>query len=184
MLQDPELKEQIKAALKPFGRELKCTEGYEAYYCAYDDLTHTEDARKVRSQFEQMRDLIAPVTAFITSIMRAEGCDVALFPGDTLKYSNILYQISKEPAFQADLKRVSAHRLFSTTKREPDIKDRLQAMFDGMIKEGYIKLTNAETKIYTVTGKMAHYHQCIAYICDHEDIEPDEEPDAQVGLSL
>lgn len=184
MLQDEDLRTQVVSALKPFGRTLKSTKGYESYFCAYEDISHADDARKVRSQFEQMRDVISPVTAFVTAIMRADGRDVAIFPGDILKFSNILVQISNEPAFQTDLKRIGSYRLFATAKREPDIKDRLQAMFDGMAKEGFIKLSNAETKIYTVTGKMAHYHECIAYICEHEDIEPDEESKDQEELRL
>ena len=177
----------VRKSLLPFGLDLKVTDGYESYYCVYKTIDSARDARKLRSQFEKIRDTIAPVVEFITLIMRAENKDLALMPGDSIKFALLLNTITESPGLQTELKRIGKQqRLFASGKSNPDLKDRLQSLLDGMVKEKYLSLSNSEARVYSVTGKMSYFHQCLAFICEHEEIEYDTgaEAESQEGFAF
>ena len=87
-LQDEATRSKVNETLAELGRHLCHTEHYEVYYCTYSDLSQVQDAKRVRNQFETIRDQIAPVLSFITLQMRAEGRDAVLISGDTVKFQD------------------------------------------------------------------------------------------------
>jgi hypothetical protein len=181
MLNDEAFKKQIITALEPFDKILKTTEEEgevsNAYYCAYKEIDNIKDIRKIKSQFEKIRSTIAPVIDFITLVIRVEGRDSSLMPGNVLKHSSLLEMISHNQTFQADLKRMVRHKLFIPSKKNPDLNERLISLLDGMVKEKLIILSNTEARIYTVTGKIIFFYKCISFICEHEEIPVDDKED-------
>lgn len=188
LLQNTEFQAAVNQALKPFDKVLQKVNEHgtesDTFYCSYSDMENTRDMRRVRSQFEKMRDVINPIVDFITLVLRVEERDATLFSGERLHYSELLHKISDNSTFQSELKRLAKHRLFSTQKKNPDVGDRLIALFEGMIKEGYLKLENSETKVYTVTGKMEYFYQCIHFICEYEAIPIEMGEDTSQGVMI
>ena len=175
---------KIDSALAPYGRKL--VQKDDLYYSSYANCDRKADRTAMREQLRIIRDSVAPIIDFITLIIRAEGRNETLRPTDTIKLPDLLKKISDETAYQKDLDRLSAHKGFNTHKLAPNIMDRLKKVFEGLHNMGYLSLSNAEAQIYTVTGRIEHFYEVLAFIAEHEDIPLDGEEDqpAQEGLDV
>ncbi len=183
-LQNEEAQININSTLSSLGRELRQTENNEAYYSAYDDLSNSKDTRYIQSQFEILRNQIAPVTSFLTLIMRVDNRDSILIPGDTLKFHDLLSRIEEEPAYHLDLKHIQRYELFKKLRTKTNNQDRLKATLETMEKKGYLSLVNSQSAIYQATGKIEYFYSCIEFIRDHEQIPLQDETDDQKDLSF
>ena len=173
---------EINTVLVPLGRKLHWTEEKETFYCVYDDLSNSNDATQIRKQFEQLRYQIAPVIDFLTLVMKAEGKGEILIPNDILQFHELLSHIESEPAYSMDLKRIGRYELFKKTTKKNNNQDRLKEILETMRKEGYMELTNADSAIYQVTGKIEYFYNCVEFIRDHEQVPLQEESDEQKDL--
>ena len=183
-LQDEATRSKVNETLAELGRHLCHTEHYEVYYCTYSDLSQVQDAKRVRNQFETIRDQIAPVLSFITLQMRAEGRDAVLISGDTVKFHDLLSSIEQEQAHLNDLKQLGRYELFKKIRSKTASQERLITVLETLEKEGYIVLTNNESSIYQVSGKIEYFYSCLDFIRDHEQIPLEEEDEVQRGLEL
>lgn len=178
------LLEQAQSALMPFGRTI--VQKNDLYYSSYLDGNNRQDLSAMREQLRLTRDSIAPIVHFITLVIRTEGRSQTLCPGDVIKLPTLLNSISDEAAYQHELERLSAHKGFGSHKSEPNIADRLIKVFEGLVKKGYLALSNPEAQIYTVTGSIEHFYEVLAFIAEYEQIPLDNEEDqpSQGGLDI
>ena len=183
-LQGESIRSKVNEILTELGRRLCHTEHYEVYYCAYTDLSQAQDAKRVRNQFETIRDQIAPVLSFITLQMRSEGRDAVLISGDTVKFHDLLSSIEQEQAHLNDLKQLGRYELFKKIRSKTTSQERLITVLETLEKEGYIVLTNNESSIFQVSGKIEYFYSCLDFIRDHEQIPLEEEDEVQRGLEL
>lgn len=183
-LQDEAIRSEVNDILTALGRHLCHTDHYEVYYCAYSDLSHAQDAKRVRNQFETIRDQVAPVLSFITLQMRTEGRDAVLISNDTVRFHDLLSSIEQEQAHINDLKQLGRYELFKKIRSKTTSQERLTTVLETLEKEGYIVLTNKESSIYQVSGKVEYFYSCLDFIRDHEQIPLEEEDNTQRGLEL
>lgn len=183
-LQDEATRFKVSETLAELGRHLCHTEHYEVYYCAYTNLSQTQDAKKVRNQFETIRDQIAPVLSFITLQMKVEGRDAVLVSGDTIKFHDLLSSIEQEQTYLNDLKQLGRYELFKRMLGKTATQERLTIILEILGKEGYLVLTNNESSIYQVSGKIEYFYSCLDFIRDHEQIPLEEEDEGQRGLEI
>lgn len=181
-LQNEETLTKVNGTLNSLGKELRSTDNKETYYCAYIDVAHPKDARQIQTQFEQLRNQIAPVVHFLTLIMRVEQHDSILMAGDTLRFHDLLSHIEIEPAYLTDLKYIGRYELFKKIRNKNNNQERLKAILETMEKEGYLFLTNAPSMIYQATGKIEYFYRCIEFISDYEQIPLQDETDEQKDL--
>lgn len=183
-LQDEAIRLRVNKTLGELGRHLCHTEHYEVYYCAYTNLSQTQDANRVRNQFENIRDQMAPVLSFITLQMKAEGRDAVLILGDTIKFHDLLFSIEQEQTYINDLKQLGRYELFKRILGKTATQERLTIILEVLVKEGYLVLTNNESSIYQVSGKIEYFYTCLDFIRDHEQIPLEEEDEGQRGLEF
>ncbi|WP_067516748.1 condensin complex protein MksE [Endozoicomonas ascidiicola] len=178
------LASQVESALAPYGRKL--VQKDDLYYCSYANGDQRTDRAAMREQFRVIRDSVAPIIDFITLVIRAEGRGETLRPTDTIKLPDLLKKISDEAAYQKELDRLSAHKGFNSHKASPNMMDRLNKIFEGLQGMGYLSLSNGEAQIYTVTGRIEHFYEVLAFIAEHEEIPLDGEEDQprQGGLEV
>ncbi len=183
-LKNDENKLTINSTLHALGRELRSTENDDTFYCAYSNIDNPKDGRLIQSQFEQLRDQIAPVVEFLTFVMRVSNSDSVLIPGDTLRFHDLLSYIEAESAHLADLSQISRYELFKKVRTKSNNQDRLKAVLEVMEKEGYVYLINKESTIYQVTGKIEYFYSSIEFIRDYEQIPLQDETDEQKEISF
>ncbi len=183
-LQDEEVQQKVNAVLEPLGKRLGQTDSGESYYCAYHDLSNLKDARSIQSQFERLRDQIAPVVYFLTLLMRIENRDSVLIPGEIIRFHDLLSRIEEEPAYLSELQQMGRYELFKRVRQTSNTNARLMVVLETMQKEGYIVLTNSESSIYQVTGKIEHFYACLEFIQEYEQIPLEDENDEQQDLNL
>ena len=183
-LQDEAIRLRVNETLGELGRQLCHTDHYEVYYCAYTNLSQSQDANRVRNQFEIIRDQMAPVLNFITLQMKVEGRDAVLILGDTIKFHDLLFSIEQEQTYLNDLKQLGRYELFKRILGKTATQERLTIILDVLVKEGYLVLTNNESSIYQVSGKIEYFYSCLDFIRDHEQIPLEEEDEGQRGLEF
>ncbi|MCO6414065.1 MAG: hypothetical protein J5I92_15105 [Thiogranum sp.] len=183
-LEKPETQNAVEAVLEPLGRRLARVEEDGAFYCAYRQLDDKKDARAVRAQFEKLRDQIAPVVELFTLLMRSEGRDAVWVPGEALRFSGLLERIEQESAYQGQLRQLGRHELFKRLRNQSKTADRLTSVLEAMEKEGYLVLSNHESGIYQVTGKIEYFYTTLEFIQEFEQIPLEDEDRPQQELTL
>ncbi len=183
-LQNEDVQQKVNSVLEPLGKKLSQTDAGESYFCAYSDLSDSKDSRSIQSQFERLRDQIAPVVHFLTLLMRIENRDSVLIPGETIRFHDLLTHIEEEPAYLNELQQVGRYELFKRVRPLNNTNARLMATLEAIQKEGYIALTNSESKIYQVTGKIEYFYACLEFIQEYEQIPLEDESGEQQDLNL
>lgn len=183
-LNDKDVQQKVNSVLEALGKNLGQTDGAESYYCAYHDLSNVKDSRSIQSQFEKLRDQIAPVVHFLTLLMRIENRDSVLISGEIIRFHDLLSCIEEEPAYLNELQKMGRYELFKKVSKSNNTNARLTATLEAIQKEGYIVLTNPESTIYQVSGKIEYFYACLEFIQEYEQIPLEDEDNEQQDLNL
>jgi hypothetical protein len=168
-LTKPENLSKVNAALNPFDREIKHSKDDELFYVAPTSLSHKEDANELKTKFESIRDKIYLIVSFIELTIKGKQSSGALQPGQTLRYSSLLDEISKHEHLKDAL--IKTVRLISSKKASTDPKEQLELVFKDLVGAGILVVADRTSGIYQTTGMIAYIYKLIQKINDYEEVE-------------
>lgn len=167
----------VNAALKPFGRKLCRVSGDGAFFIDSIDNANVKDLVERRKQFEHIRDNLEPIVEFFVFISRVKPSLGIMTAGQTLRFSEILNLLTENELHSKQLTYLVSLKMFRTSKQAS--VDRLQLVFDRMVKEGLLAEKNASDMVYQVTGKYAYVHHVMQFILDRENISMGDSSEEQ-----
>lgn len=172
----------INQAFEPFRRRLAHTEGGGSYYLTFMDVNAPEARESIRKNFEDYRDELDPMVSFLTLLAQSNEKIGVLTTGQQFSLSTLLGPIEQAPIHVERLDRLVSRGLFKTSRT--GTADRLQSVLGTMVKLGFLHKPGRDNLVYTVTGKMDHFHQCMRFIMDNEQVPIDESEEEQQEMSL
>ncbi|MDG4868014.1 hypothetical protein P8631_08380, partial [Guyparkeria sp. 1SP6A2] len=153
-------------------------QGHHLGLHTYQSAERYEDRGQIRQQFRDLLDEIEPIVRFLTLVMQSTALDSVLGPGDQLPFHQLLGGIEEESAHRERLQDLARSRVFSRVGKKGNTKDRLEAVLDILVQRGYLVVSNQESSLYTVTGKIEHFYRTLEFLHEHGSIPLIEEGDA------
>jgi hypothetical protein len=152
-----------------------------AFFAAYRQID-AGARRDIQRIFQQFRVELQPVVEWLEMMMACLHRDTALSPGDTLSFGALLQVIESNQALADRLQTFSRFKDFVCT--DDAVKSRLEKLLKTLDQWGYLHLSNRDTLIYQVTGKLDYFYQALQFIKEHEQlpIAQDEDDVAQESL--
>jgi hypothetical protein len=180
-LQQSENAQQVDEFLSRLQYRLSKTQNGLAFYAAYRQID-AGARRDIQRVFQQFRVELQPVVEWLDMMMACLHRDTALSPGDTLSFGALLQVIESNQALADRLQTFGRFKDFVCT--DDAIKSRLEKLLKTLDQWGYLHLSNRDTLIYQVTGKLDYFYQALQFIKEHEQlpITQDEDDVAQESL--
>lgn len=171
--------------LRQLGRRLRSTQDGSAYYAALENFESIERKASLRLQFAETINYLEPVCRWLSLQMSASQRDASLEPGDVVRQGELLTAIERTPALGDELFRMTRAGLFKTTRE--GTSEQLNAVFNGLEKEGYLVSGGGKSKTFVATGKWSYLYEVLEFIHTHEEVGLDldagaEEQGAQQDL--
>jgi len=173
-LQQPEHAEQVDAFLSHLHYRLSKTQNGLAFYAAYRQID-AGARRDIQRLFQQFRLELQPVVEWLDMMMACMQRDTALSPGDTLSFAALLQVTENNQALADRLQTFNRFKDFACA--DDAVKARLEKLLKTLQQWGYLHLSNRDTLIYQVTGKMDYFYQALQFIKEHEQLPIDHEDD-------
>lgn len=121
-----------------------------------------EDKAKVVKAFYETLTQIKPIVDLLILLSFQDDGDV-LYLGKTLKYDELLLSLNQNKEFEIRLQELMQGTSYFGKPNDVQIDGLLKRMKDDEL----IILTNAQQKIYQVTGKIIYINRIIAFISDN-----------------
>jgi hypothetical protein len=167
----------VNEALTPFERKVCTLENGGAFYL---DTTDNANSRK---QFEKIRDDLQPFVEFFVYISRVKPNIGILSSGQTIRFSEILSLVTDNDLNAKHLNQLLSFKAFKTSKQSTS--EKLQVIFDRLVKEGLLITKNKGEMLYQVTGKYDYIQHVMQFIIDRENIATDDSSDdEQIGFAI
>lgn len=180
-LQQTDNAQQVDEFLSRLQYRLSKTQNGLAYFAAYRQID--ADARRdIQRMFQQFRVELQPVVEWLEMMMACLHRDTALSPGDTLSFGSLLQVIESNQALVERLQTFGRFKDFVCT--DDAVKSRLEKLLKTLDKWGYLHLSNRDTLIYQVTGKLDYFYQALQFIKEHEQLPMTQNEDDVTQESL
>lgn len=180
-LQQTDNAQQVDEFLSRLQYRLSKTQNGLAYFAAYRQID--ADARRdIQRMFQQFRVELQPVVEWLEMMMACLHRDTALSPGDTLSFGSLLQVIESNQALVDRLQTFGRFKDFVCT--DDAVKSRLEKLLKTLDKWGYLHLSNRDTLIYQVTGKLDYFYQALQFIKEHEQLPMTQNEDDVTQESL
>lgn len=180
-LQQTDNAQQVDEFLSRLQYRLSKTQNGLAYFAAYRQID--ADARRdIQRMFQQFRVELQPVVEWLEMMMACLHRDTALSPGDTLSFGSLLQVIESNQALEDRLRTFGRFKDFVCT--DDAVKSRLEKLLKTLDKWGYLHLSNRDTLIYQVTGKLDYFYQALQFIKEHEQLPMTQNEDDVTQESL
>lgn len=180
-LRHAENAQQVDEFLIKLQYRLSKTQNGLAYYAAYRQID-AGARRDIQRIFQQFRVELLPVVEWLEMMMACLQRDTALSPGDTLSFGALLQVIESNQALADRLKTFGRFKDFVCT--DDAVKSRLEKLLKTLDQWGYLHLSNRDTLIYQVTGKLDYFYQTLQFIKEHEQLPIAQDEDEMVQESL
>jgi hypothetical protein len=180
-LQQTDNAQQVDEFLSRLQYRLSKTQNGLAFYAAYRQID-TNARREIQRIFQQFRMELQPVVEWLDMMMACLHQDTALSPGDTLSFGALLQVIESNQALADRLQTFARYKDFVCT--DDAIKSRLEKLLKTLDQWGYLHLSNRDTLIYQVTGKLDYFYQALQFIKEHEQLPIEQEEDDITQESL
>jgi hypothetical protein len=178
-LETPEGEVAVNKALKPFGRALCRVDGTGAFFIDAIDNGNNKDLSERRKQFEKIRDDLEPIVEFFVFISRVKPEIGMMSAGHTMRFSQVLNVVTESESSVRQLNQLMTFKIFKTSKQ--GTLEKLQVVFERMVKEGLLISKNADELVYQVTGKYDYVQAVMQFIIDRESIVIEEENNEEQG---
>jgi hypothetical protein len=173
----------VDEALKPFGRKVCSLENGGAFYIDTTDNVNPTDTSQRRKQFEKIRDELQPIVEFFVYISRVKPSVGILTSGQIIRFSEILSLVTDNDLNTKHLAQLLSFKMFKTSKQTTS--EKLQVIFERLVKEGLLVSKNRSEMLYQVTGKYDYVQDIMQFIIDRENIVIDDHKDAeQTGFAI
>jgi hypothetical protein len=173
----------VNHALSPFDRKVSLLENGGAFFIDTTDNTNNNDNSQRRRQFEKIRDDLQPFVEFFVYISRVKPSAGILSSGQTIRFSEILSLVTDNDLNTKHLSQLLSFKMFKTSKQATS--EKLQVIFERLVKEGLLINKNKSEMLYQVTGKYDYIQHVMQFIIDRENIVIDEGKDeAQKGFVI
>ena len=174
---------KVNQALAPFERKVCTLENGGAFYLDTTDNTNTVDNAQRRKQFEKIRDDLQPFVEFFVYISRVKPNMGILSSGQTIRFSEILSLVTDNDLNAKHLNQLLSFKIFKTSKQSTS--EKLEVVFDRLVKDGLLISKNKAEMLYQVTGKYDYIQHVMQFIIDRENIATeDSNDDEQIGFAI
>lgn len=180
-LQQTDNVQQVDEFLHRLQYRLSKTQNGLAFYAAYRKID-AGARRDIQRNFQQFRVELQPVVEWLEMMMACLHHDTALSPGDTLSFGALLQIIESNQALADRLQTFSRFKDFVSS--DDAVKSRLEKLLRTLSQWGYLHLSNRDTLIYQVTGKLDYFYQALQFINEHEQLPITQAEDDVVQESL
>ena len=173
-LSNDDNQQTVRQWLKPINLELVSTPQGSAWYAAWVDLN--SQPNEITKVFREVVLDIKPLIQFLNLLMSANHHDVALSPGDVVRFHELLTSINEQPALREELKGIA---LFWKSNRD-SVDGQLGVVLSRMVDTGLIFESNRDQKIYKATGKLEWFYELLDFYAEQHQIvelEPELEPE-------
>ena len=178
-LSKPENFNQMNQNLKPFGAKL-VSFGDKTVFAALNEQLSEEDKKKVIKQFDEIHHNIRPIIDILTALAVADD-GLMLSSGYVIKQAALVMSANNNRDFEHRLKIAAEH---TKSQHKPN-DEKIESLLQKLQKDGLLRLTEPDKKIYQVTGKIDYVMQIIEVIdANYLPQLPDEEVAEQQGLGL
>jgi hypothetical protein len=142
-----------------------------AYFAAAADID-VEGKKIARKRFGELKNILRPMVSFLEMVMRLEGDDDAVSPGQKLDLNRTMAKIAANPGIGEQLRQIASDTNIST--RDGSDRERLNKIVKRFRDEGYLQLVNPESEIYVFTGRIEWLMEAIEYLMLHDQISDDD----------
>lgn len=183
-LQDITLRQSIDEWLGQLDMRLACIGEEGAFFMAPAQLgaAHTQ---KVKDTLARFRDVYDPSIKMLMMILQAnEGFTAS--PGEFVQLAELEQAVNETSTLEMELRRL--HGVISGVSQKHTNREFLKKMLEHLRSEGLLILSNPQSEVYQVTGKIDHLHSVLAFISEHalghEESDEDQAPDMIDSLNL
>lgn len=176
-------REDIDQLLNRMSRKLVTTSDKCAFYSVYTAVTSPERRQDIKGQFKETINSLEPFLRWVKLVMSALQKDITIQPGDIIRQGELLSAIEITEALKDDLARITAGGVFDT--RKTGVKDRLNSVFNELVKREYLVKQSSAGTLYIATGKWSYLYEVLEFIHTHEDLGSDDDQlDEQQEFSI
>jgi len=101
----------------------------------------------------------------------------------TIRFSEILSLVTENDLNAKHLNQLLSFKIFKTSKQSTS--EKLQVVFDRLVKDGLLISKNKAEMLYQVTGKYDYIQHVMQFIIDRENIATeDSNDDEQIGFAI
>ena len=174
-LQSEPLRQSINEWLGEIDRRLARIGDDGAFFMAPSQLGVSEN-QKVREMLTRFRDVYEPAIKMLLMILQAkEGFTAS--PGDYVQLAELEQAVNETSTLELELRRL--HGVISGVSQKHTNREFLKKMLEHLRSEGLLIISNQQSEVYQVTGKIDHLHSILGFI--EENALRLEEPDSPSG---
>lgn len=162
--------QEVQKYLAKIGLDLQQTEQKSAFYVVYQQLDEA-NRKATKDEFTLIKQQLRPLVQFMALLLRVTNNEEVLATGAFIKKHQLMAKIDDNHDLSLQLTDI-ANQFSQLDKTTSGRLDRLLKLLE---KHGYLKLKNAETETYYMTGKIEYLQQVIDYLMEHEGIVEVEE---------
>lgn len=159
---------QAEDYLAKIGRGLARTRDSNALYAVYSDITEDEARKAIRGGFERLTGNWEMIMRWLALARHGNPNGHPVFPGDTVRESDLLAAIEQSSSLQEDLDKIATSIGLKSKSREP--RQRLAGLFDRFVKDGYLIKVGVGGSIYRATGRWSILYDQLEFVAQQEGI--------------
>jgi hypothetical protein len=172
-MRNPEFADQVKDALRPFGRDLGILgdeSSPDTFFARYESLDEPRDRAQLSADLVKLRDQIKPMLEFIRLFNQSGRRDGCLAPGEEISFANLLEAIEGHITYRDQLRDLAGHAFFKKISSGKDNKDRLGKALECLADAGYLIKQGLDSSNYLVTGKMNYIYLALDWLAQAYEI--------------
>ncbi|KPY92323.1 Uncharacterized protein ALO43_03458 [Pseudomonas tremae] len=157
--------------LRRINIRLTQTRSGSAFFAAASEID-SEGKKIARRRFGELKNSLRPMVSFLEMVMRLEGDDDAVSPGQKLDLNRTMAKIAANAGIGEQLRQIASDTNIST--RDGSDRERLNKIVKRFRDDGYLQLVNPESEIYVFTGRIEWLMEAIEYLMLHDQISDDD----------
>jgi hypothetical protein len=157
--------------LRRINIRLTQTRSGSAFFAAASEIDG-EGKKIARRRFGELKNTLRPMVSFLEMVMRLEGDDDAVSPGQKLDLNRTMAKIAANPGIGEQLRQIASDTNIST--RDGSDRERLNKIVKRFRDDSYLQLVNPESEIYVFTGRIEWLMEAIEYLMLHDQISDED----------
>ncbi|MAD89429.1 MAG: hypothetical protein ABNH03_14560 [Alteromonas sp.] len=153
----------VEEALEFQGADLVSSEEQDFWFAAYQDISNTEDKKRLRKDLQHILTTAEPVMTFMGMVMRALGEDTYPDIHHSFYFGTVLSAIEGSEVLHSELVKLTSKPLFKKASTKSKLSDKLAAVVSVMMDEELV-ITDDAGSHYIFTGKLAYQMSVIERI--------------------